>query len=540
MRVVLIELGTYSIKFLQGVIERKNIRYSDFHEEIVRETLPRQNDSSKKNKRGAQEELNFLETVQFKLIEDYLQKYPLIEKVIINLPSYYSTLRLIRLPIRNKKKIEQMIPFQLEEELPYPLSEAHLAMYPIISSTESYTISLSTPLEQFDSFFERTQKLARPPVAIIGQESIYQTFVKKYDLDGAMAIINLGHSESQCFLFHNKYLVGVETSFVCGQVIDEVIAETYQISVEEEILFKHENAFFLTDDQAQNVDKDQKDFSLLMKKIFSNFIDDFKRWNIGYQLKTGQGLKKILITGGISNIKNIDHFLTQNLGVQVSHFKYLQQTSLADLAIPTSSLRSLTACYGLSYYLTTKEGLINFRRGNYATHSESELPLSSISFIGIRTMMACLILFIVLAFENTHLAQSDKEITRKMSNKLKDPVFALTPSQRRKLTRDPKQLLSFLKKKNQEVEKQASVFKEIIQINGIRPLGDMGRIIDDSHDVELVSFKKENKRVEAIFKAKNNSILKSLEKTLMGQSYHNLKTVLEKEKKMLKLTFNTE
>ena len=147
-----------------------------------------------------------------------------------------------------------MIPFQLEEELPYHLRDAHLAIYPMISSTESYTITLSTPIEQFNSFFERTQKLTRPPVAIIGQESIYQTFIKKYDLNDAIAIINLGHSESQCFLFHNQQLVGVETSFVCGQVIDEVIAETYQISIEEEILFKHENAFFLTEDQAEKVE----------------------------------------------------------------------------------------------------------------------------------------------------------------------------------------------------------------------------------------------------------------------------------------------
>ena len=278
-----------------------------------------------------------------------------------------------------------------------------------------------------------------------------------------------------------------------------------------------------------------------MKKIFSNFIDDFKRWNIGYQLKTGQGLKKILITGGVSNIKNIDHFLTQELGIQVSHFNYLQQGPLSNLAIPTPSLRSLATCYGLSYHLTTKEGLINFRKGNYATPSESELPLSSILFIGIRTMMACLILFIVLSFENIHLSRLDKEIMRKVSIRLKDPVFSLTPSQRRRLSRDPRDILSYLKEKYKELDKQTFIFREIIKINGLGPLKDMGLTIDDSQDVTLESFKNKNRQVEAIFKAKSSSILKSLERAIRGQqSYNNLKTVLEEEKKTLKLTFNTE
>ena len=133
MKVVFIELGAYSIKFLQGVIERKNIQYCDFHEEIIRESISKYDDSDEGDQKEAHKELNITEIVQFKLVEEYLQKHPLVEKVIMNLPSYYSTLRLIRLPIKSKKKIEQMIPFQLEEELPYSFREAHLGIYPIIS-----------------------------------------------------------------------------------------------------------------------------------------------------------------------------------------------------------------------------------------------------------------------------------------------------------------------------------------------------------------------------------------------------------------------
>ena len=539
MEVVLIELGSYSVKFLRGIIERRTIRYSDFCEKILHETDLGSNILEERDN-SSFVGLSPVEEKQFELIDQYLNKNDMIEKVIIAIPSYYSTLRFIELPVKNKKKIEQMLPFQLEEELPYPLSDAHLAFFPIILSKGSYCIVSSTHIKQFEHFFERSLNLLRPPVAIISDESIYQALVLEHDLSDSIAIINLGHSECTCYLFSNKRLVSVETSFVCGRVTDEIISETYQIGREEAILFKHQNAFFLTEDQKNNADDNQKEFSLLMKKIFSRFIDDFKRWNVGYQLKTRQHLQKVFITGGMSNIKNIDNFLTQNIDIPVEHFNYLQQTEISDLRLPISTLRSLTSCYGLSYHITSKNGLSNFINKDYAAPSGRELSLYSIPFVAIRIALACLLLFLVLVFENVQLDKSEKKIVRKVSDQLKDSVFAITPSQRRKLVRDTKGLFSSLKAKNREVNDKISLLNELSMIDGIGPLHKLGQTVGIFQGIELVSFKNENKYIHAIFQGENNQILKSLARILNAQNYNEMTVSLQEEEKRLEITYNDQ
>ena len=449
MEVVFIELGLYSIKFLRGVAERRTVRYLNFEQSILE--LP---ETAEPGALETARDLALVETAQFALIAKYLDQHRRVERVIINLPCYYSTLRLISLPVKSKKKIEQMIPFQLEEELPYPLAETHLAIHSMTTETGSYSIALATHAKQFDRFYQRCQSLPRSPNVVIGDEVTYQALISAYVNDDNIAIIDLGHSKSRCYLFHRQRLMGAETSFVCGQMINEVIAETYQISIQEAIEFKHKNAFFLIDDQVANADQAQQSFSLLMERVFSNLIDDFKRWSISYQLKTRQNVQKIFITGGTSNIKNIENFLTENIGIPTSHFDYLKRTPVAKLNLASPVLHSLTSCYGLSYHVTSRKGLSNFLSGDYAAANEGELPLKSIAFIGTRVTLACLLLLAVLIFERIHLNQANKKITKEITKELKNPVFAITPSQRRKLIRQPQELLASIRKKSQRIESQ--------------------------------------------------------------------------------------
>ena len=542
MEVAFIELGSYSVKFLRGTVERKTVQYFDFCEKILDgPSLNHTNETGETNQDDNYNndtiKIEFVEEMQFKLIEKYLQQFPSIEKTIINLPSYYSTLRFINLPVKNKKKIEQIIPFQLEDELPYPLTDAHLALFSIMVPKGSYNIALSTHIKQFDPFFQHTQNLACPPLAIIGNESIYQTFVLEHDLSYPIAILDLGHGQSTCYLFCHKKLVGVETSFVCGRITDEIIRETYQISTEDAISFKHKNSFFLTDSQFEKADQDQKDFSLLMKNTFSNFIDDFKRWNVGYKLKTRQSLQKILITGGMSNIKNIDHFLTQELGASVSHLNHIRQPELDDLELPSHIVKSLTSCHGLSYQMTTKNGLSNFCNGNYATLGVNEFPLESISFVSVRVAMACFIFLIALVLENIYISKIDKKITRQITDQLKNPVFGITPSQRRRMLRNPKELLTSLNERNKQLDDQVSILEEISRVDGMAPLVELSRNIDDSQAVELIHFKNEDYNIQATFKAEDDQSLKSLERTFKTRKYNDTTIDLKEEEKILNISY---
>ena len=539
MEIAFVELGSYSVKFLRGVVERRVVQYLHFQQKTIRAVLPQLAAVNEEAQGVDLQQTELIELAQFKLIEDYLGQNPSVEKVIINLPSHHSILRFISLPIKGKKKIERMLPFQLEDGLPYPISKTHLAFHPVVHETGSYVIALATHVKTFGQFYQKTRELSCHPAAIVGSESIYQTFVSQYGFMDSMAIIDLGHYKSTCHLFDEGKLVGVESSFVCGQIVDEAISRAYQIDLTEAIVFKHKNSFFLTEEQFAKADQDQKNFSQVMEETFSGLVDDFKRWHIGYQLKSRKNLKRVLITGGMSNIKNIDYFLSREFGVPTSHFNYWQQTKLNDLALDQRELRSLASCHGLSYHLTVKNGLSDFCSGEFATSESNNFPLTSISFVGVRVAMACLALFIALVVENIYISKSDKKITKELSKELKDPLFAITPRERRRLQREPEKLFSSLRKKGQKLKGQIAAMEEISHIDAIGPLEKLSQDVDRSQNVELVSFENQNKNVLAVFKSDSFEILQTLERLLRSKhSGDEVKITLKKEEKMLELSYN--
>lgn len=63
-----------------------------------------------------------------------------------------------------------------------------------------------------------------------------------------------------------------------------MISQTYQIDPEEAVLYKHQNAFLLTENQYEGVEPAQKDFATAMEKVLHTLISDFARWKIGFKV----------------------------------------------------------------------------------------------------------------------------------------------------------------------------------------------------------------------------------------------------------------
>ena len=181
MEIVLVDLGTYSIKILRGNLERRNVQYFDFFTKTL-STSPVVFSNEDDKIQANIKKLQLLEKEQFQIIEEYLKTTPLVEKLIISIPSHYYSSRFFNLPVKNKKKIEKIIPFQLEEELPYPVRQAHITIASTMTQKGSHTIAFSSNNIKFKKFYQRTQTLPIFSSGIISIESIYQALAveKKY------------------------------------------------------------------------------------------------------------------------------------------------------------------------------------------------------------------------------------------------------------------------------------------------------------------------------------------------------------------------
>src|SRR5690606_4800527 len=120
--------------------------------------------------------------------------------------------------------------------------------------------------------------------------------------------LDIGHSGTKAYFVIGNRVVSTHLSNIGGELIDTLIAETYQIPHDEAVAYKHQSAFFLTEGQYSQVNEEQKAFALTMKKAMAPLISDLKRWILGHRVKYGTSISKIILTGGTSRINNIDNF----------------------------------------------------------------------------------------------------------------------------------------------------------------------------------------------------------------------------------------
>ena len=93
---------------------------------------------------------------------------------------------------------------------------------------------------------------------LTSEMSALQCLMSKSNLEeNNFCLIDLGHATTKVYFFHQKRIISNHISTIGGQVVDENISNTYDIPMGEVSIFKHQNSFFLTENQFDDVDEDK-------------------------------------------------------------------------------------------------------------------------------------------------------------------------------------------------------------------------------------------------------------------------------------------
>ncbi|MBY0415173.1 MAG: pilus assembly protein PilM, partial [Bdellovibrionales bacterium] len=305
MNILAIDIGSYSVKFVEVNTSRRNYVLVEKVEVILDEVK-----SQYPNVTNTHE-------LQKEIITHFIQKKPSDIKILFQVPNEMLTTRYLEIPGTSKRKTEQIIPFQLEENLPYSLQNAHFSSRINKKNNSFSVLSNITQLNVFKDFFAYFENKEAQPSILTSEISIIQAYIDHIKMNETCCILDFGHKTTKIYFIQDRQVVSNHTSYVAGNAINEVIAKTYQISMENAIIYKHANAFMLNDDQLAQVSSEQKSFALLMKQIFNPIILDLRRWEIGHRVKYGTTIEKFYILGGSSNINNLDNFIHFHTAIPV-------------------------------------------------------------------------------------------------------------------------------------------------------------------------------------------------------------------------------
>ena len=524
MHVLAIDIGSYSIKYISSFVEKRSITHVEMSEIILQDFL---NDHPDQNEIQAQGSI-------IKEIIDTVARQD--TKVIYQIPQHLVTTRFLHLPVKSRKKAEMMVPFQLEEDIPYSLSEIQYSYKLEQQKTQNHALVELTRLSEFEPFYQVMKEQNIVPNVLTTETSAMDTFFMDNSMAGSYAVVDIGHKTTKAYFFYNGRLISSHTSFFGGQLINEAISENYKIDYEEAIFYKHQNAYFLTSSQYEDVDDSQKDFASMMERVFSPAVNDFTRWKIGFKINFGLNIEQVYICGGTSNIKNITNFLGEKWDVKVSLLESFDRVQTEKIDLHAKNKCKFVVANMLSQGWRRKSKLLNFLTGKFAQASLSDLPVHSFAFLGVRVAALTAVLAISLAAERFLIQRDIKAVNAKLSAMVKNDDLQINGRIRRQLLTDPKPAYDAVVKKQRGVRQEISTLQAAIEVQALTPLVRVSQIAAQTN-ATLIEFKVTDlKEITAVFSAEKVEDLEALKKSFDRSEFENLQAVIDSQNLRLNIT----
>lgn len=528
MNILSIDLGSYSVKFLETRIDRKQILLQNHHEVVLGDVEGElANDTTDFQK-------------QIEIIKTYL-KNDYEGKVIFQLPQELVTSRYLTFPLTNQKKINMMLPFQVEENLPFSISDTHFTALLEKKGTSTSALLNIAKKNEFEEIYSHMSQKEMLPHLLTSELSIIHSYAKHRDIKGPIAIVDIGHFTSKAYFIYNSEVVSNHISHTAGSLLDEVISETYNIPLKDAITYKHQNCFFLTENQYGDVNEEQQEFAQTMKQSFMPLVNDLKRWELGFRVKYGQPVETIFLTGGTSKINNIGNFFAQHLNIKVEFLNFPESIIQRDDEISEEASFVLSSLMATSQLSKVKPS--NFLHGLFSGKAVGQLPLHSLTFILSRSLMVMALLISLFMIERfAFLNPKISKIDKKIKKVLKSPNLKLTSKQRKYYRRKRDRLAKVLKKKNKSITQEVSSLMAASQSNAVSPLVSISAALGKLDEAELVTFRSDGVEVMAEFRAKNKNkdVLPKLNEKLLRITLPQKNIKYKNGDKVLTLYFGAE
>ena len=348
----------------------------------------------------------------------YLKQKP---SCIINLPISQVSTRTVELPFSDPIKIAEILPYQIEDQIPFEIDEISLAHRIIPVATEndqSKSLVLITQLESLSSFVRDLDAMGLDVQKIV----LCNDILTHYCSNEATVILHVQDEYIGCSFSHNRQCIDIQKIMIPKSLLG-----------------------ILHQDQAPIVQPEfdgSNDINRLLLQI-QNYCIHFEDI---FELD----VQRVLISGSINS-----HFLTtlsDRLGMEI-------QQIIPPIEKNIANTTRFAACYAMGKEVVGESNItpMDFRQGALS-YAGNYAPLFQIMKI-----IAMIFLFVVLSgiswfgYEYTQLIQQQSEL----ETKIMDEVEFLVSEEVFELLEDPRTALDIVLEETNELQNKEQRLREI-------------------------------------------------------------------------------
>jgi len=274
--------------------------------------------------------------------------------VVVGVPGNNAFIRNIKLPPIPSSKIDQIVRYEIQQTIPFPIENIALD-YQVLEpdeSSEVEVIMVAMKGEVAESFISDIEQ-AKVSVGIV--DSIPLALYNSYRYNGysnkedCTVIIEIGASTSNVLIELGGELRYCRSVSIGGNDLTRAVAKEFNIAPEQAERLKMQHGLIFPESQESKFTAEQVRLSKALGATLDRLMGEIKL-TIGYfrSLTGATAISRGIIAGGGALMKNIRPFFAERLGVQVEILNPLKK-----VAVPNN----LAAARKVAPILSTAVGL---------------------------------------------------------------------------------------------------------------------------------------------------------------------------------------
>lgn len=410
-KVIGLDIGSYSIKAVEIINSFKSYQIKNFYEL----EMPYRDDVEKN-------------VVLAQCLEQLFQENNLqADRILTAMPGQYISSRIVPVGFSDPRKISMAVMSEVEDAVPFNMDEMIVDHQILGTGADGRTIVMvvMTRKSFLKSFLDHLTRVNIDPKLIdVDSLSFYNLApYLRLDPDECVAMVDIGHEKTSVCIVKNGVLKMFRSINIGGAYLTEFLSRDLESTLLEAQAVKHRVSRIQCDaDPGNDLNPEDRHVVERMTLACNAIVKDLGRTLYAFKTWDRTKISKVYLSGGSARIKNMDLYLSEQLGLPV----YLNRLDMTDLKIDEAlASKALvmpqSVAIGMRSVVSAKKhSQINLRKGEFA-YVQNYAQIMRVGKIAAQVLgVALLLLIISYGFRsflyNRQMDQLEKEYMKEYSS----------------------------------------------------------------------------------------------------------------------------
>ena len=290
-----------------------------------------------------------------------------VEHVICALPGDRLSSRRLDFPFRDRKKLAQAVPFEVEGEVPFRIEEI-LVDWQIVGDDRSRTTTVAAAIAQRKHVGALLAELSEAncdPRIVEAEGFALANLATLFDLSGTRLLVDVGHEKTTLCLLMDGRAVSSRTLLIGGRALTEAIARDRGWNGVEAERSKCEDGIFQV-----GFESTSPGALAILDRLSREIVRTLEALEPVLGGSPESQVSQITLFGGTAKLHRIDEYLSERVGIPASRLSLPAEEAGAALVAggdPVLFAPAIALALRGTAQAATR---MNFRQGEFAYHTD--------------------------------------------------------------------------------------------------------------------------------------------------------------------------